>query len=84
MNCGKCKYWGDQEDQGLEFRQCFAIIHDKNDLTSPDNREEDLPEKLDEIKEFISKHQAVTADGSGYKAVLRSKEDFSCILFEGL
>jgi hypothetical protein len=89
--CGSCRYWGklDDEDNG-RFRQCRAVIHDKNSAIALEEWDDPLEErdwlpeaKRQELIALRNMSKAVVKDGSGYFAALKCREDFGCILWEG-
>lgn len=74
MKCGDCKHWKtgltsydeDYEDVESEFGECGAVAHGGEDH---DLRNTDP-------------RLALAIDGSGYRAALRCRSDFGCVLFE--
>jgi hypothetical protein len=81
--CGQCKFWGSPKDNTETFKQCMAVIHDDRCLTDG-NYDTDAWMSEDAIleRDKIRTHAAVVQDGSGYRAALRCREDFGCVLFE--
>lgn len=86
-----------QEDQTGDYRQCGRVIHDEDGSCKNDDEIEMAFFDMDEDSEFgrdqtarfnesiakpIRKELAVTQDGSGYFAVLKTREAFGCVLFE--
>jgi hypothetical protein len=91
--CGNCKSWGKPDEADLTHRTCTAIIHDRERYTSNlpwvDYEEDEATGKYKEVIdlppegiEFRKAHPVVVADGSGYMAALKPREDFGCTLFE--
>lgn len=77
VKCGDCKFWGkpnNLEDTG-DFRECQGILHDKDKVTTASTFEDE------DAKLLRSENKAVTVDGSGYFAALRTREDFGCVSF---
>ncbi len=75
--CGTCKHWGNTKDAGGRFRDCQRIQHDSAAESLYEERQRIV---LDD--ESVFDEPAVTMDGSNYWAVLRTKPDFSCSLWE--
>ena len=86
--CGTCRYWGKLKDfdfAGIIHRPCTRIIHDSDYDATPVVCEWDEDE-VDEGNKRIDKvrnEPALTQDGSGYHAALRTRDDFGCTLWEG-
>lgn len=90
--CGTCAFWGDEEHKGKKFRPCKAIIHDdechnKMSEEAIERRlrfdmDPDYRRRLKEEMEMINDQKAVTEDGSGYYAALKTRKDFACCLWE--
>lgn len=81
MKCGECKHWGEYDpieescDDGtwdsvrnFDLRTCGAVPHVASCIDEPNNTAEGK--------------RALVMDGSGFYAVLRTAEDFGCVLFE--
>lgn len=73
--CGNCEHWGEIGDTSM-FRPCQGIDFAGNDGLS------DIDGYSAETVEYRQQHRAVTVDGSGYHAALKTREDFGCELFE--
>lgn len=87
--CGSCKFWGTDEEQGQIFRQCTRIIHQKRGTPGICLWKKDDPDFADEYREELahdqklaSEHKAITLDGSGYFAALKCTDDFGCVYHE--
>jgi len=75
--CETCRHWGMDRDSGKQFRECQRIQHDTDDESWDDKRYEHATDE-----ESVFDDPAVTIDGSGYWAALRTKCDFCCSLWE--
>jgi hypothetical protein len=78
--CGTCKFWGNDEDATEQFRWCRAVVHDQENYADPDDDEWCGADELAEKIAFRKTHKAIVLDGSGFKAALRCREDFGCVL----
>ena len=81
MPCGTCRHWGKPDEAGHEYRSCQAVVHDYDCLTTT-NYLGESEDTIRELREFRRRHPAVVQDGSGYFAVLMSRTDFACSLFQ--
>jgi hypothetical protein len=71
------------------YRPCGAVLFDDRYRANQryDKKEfieeyEDLTPELQAEIDAVRKHKAVTQDGSGYHAALKTREDFGCVLWE--
>ena len=89
--CGTCTHWGGHypEPDAIKFKHhpCKRIQHDDKWETSPQAvkypetyDEETTKDALDKVENFGD--SAVVQDGSGYYAVLKTREDFGCIYWD--
>ena len=79
--CGTCRHWKAIDysvtagrDRHTDFRVCDRVLHDAEYESSGNACPSDTESVFDEL--------AVTIDGSGYTAELRTKADFGCVLWE--
>lgn len=90
LKCGNCQHWGDPNEG--EFRECQGINFDKYQWSNEEEFQEikeytlDSPtqkeiETFEKATEFRENNLAIIQDGSGYRACLKTKEDFACSLF---
>jgi hypothetical protein len=81
--CGTCKHW---ENGPEDYRECLAVIHDRQGMTTDDNDAFESYDWLDEEERAeiraIRKYAAVVVDGSGYFAALKCRADFGCTLHQ--
>ena len=77
-NCGRCKHWGEESDE-TPFRECTRIkfdeVRESEHGKSPYVEDEETT-AFDEL--------AVTVDGHGWHAELRTRAAFGCVLFEAV
>ena len=71
--CETCKFWGDEDDKNNLFRECQAINHQASYDPYEENSDSALEDQL-----------AITIDGSGYFAAIKTQADFGCVLHESL
>ncbi len=79
--CGTCKHWGKANENDNAFRSCQAIAHDKLFLSKEQASHLWEQEDIEALDSFTKEHKAVVTDGSGFKAALRSRSDFGCVLY---
>ena len=83
--CETCVHWGapDQVEKALPVRKCQAIPHDKHGASDWDAEDLEWREECGAIypeDRRMMEAIAVTCDGSGYRADLRTRASFGCIL----
>jgi hypothetical protein len=93
--CGSCRFWGKKPDgspiindgqpETGEFRSCGKIEHDDYNRSDP-NPDLAFLDDDDDIIEMNAKRaalgDAVTVDGSGYYAALKTRDQFGCVFHE--
>jgi len=92
VNCGTCKHYSPDEDPHnmvpteMRFGDCGRIKHGNDCEATFDFEDHDVRgalEELDaELVRLAKEEKACTQDGSGYRASLRVKPDFGCVLWE--
>lgn len=84
--CGTCRHWGDEKDAGRTFRKCMGVFSCKG-VKGPDD-EDYVEGHLDHWEPgevaIVRAQKAYTVDGSGYYNALKCKEDFGCVLWDGV
>ena len=73
--CGGCRFWGKRSEKG-EFKSCRAIVHDGYEWA------DDYPSTSPRRAKFLALHKAVVQDDKGLFAVLKTRVDFACVLWE--
>lgn len=59
-----------------------AAIRQRNDIIEPARQVEDWDEREAEENRLLSLEKAISVDGSGYYAAVRTQADFGCVLHE--
>lgn len=80
--CGTCKHWGnDAFPYFAGLRPCLAVAaqHDVPKSSANDGMD---PTGAAFYVAANGTPKAVAADGSGYFAALKTREDFGCVLWE--
>jgi hypothetical protein len=89
--CETCAHWGapDERERGFPVRTCQAVEHDERGVYEWDaddwrwNTEWLRPEEVAQLRRFATA-PAVVIDGSGYRAALKCRATFGCVLFAAI
>ncbi len=76
--CKSCKFWNPDGNDSEMFGDCRAIPHDNHTWCYWDERELNNPE----AKEFLEQNKAVVVDADDDLAILVTRSDFACCLWE--
>jgi hypothetical protein len=83
--CLTCRHWGrpDEREEGKQFRECQKIPHAESgtDVWWEPGDEVHVPSDRQD-RDSVLESPAVTVDGSGYFAALRTQATFHCSLYE--
>ena len=84
--CETCAHWGapDEREKDCPVRRCMVVPHDPNGVVdyNPDDWEWMKESDPEGYAEATRQHEAiaVVVDGSGYRAALRTRAAFGCVL----
>ena len=82
LKCGTCKFWGTDKDIGEKYRECQGVKMDHHTISEGPVPNYFNEMETEEILELRRTALAVTVDGSGYYAAIKSKQDFGCVLHQ--